>query len=406
MSKRLDPANDIRENRGSIDFGDKASTYIFDGGVQSVRINPGNQGGVHTLFKEFARTSDFKWASDFDSSDGGKKGRLELFNDDGSAADDFVALMAAAVEGQGGLVLNINAFDEVMIEAPGRWSTDHLVFKGDWVTDALMKAGSETGFDLFNPKDQIKVFDFDREGRNESIYTGRTDNLDQSEGAVGAILDGSFLNDKNGVDGELGQLIFAAMDEKFGIGETKDLEYVTDDGDQIIVKVTNQHWKGPATDTMILKGADVEAILDAYTGQFRSGLDTGDGKSRLAYYYTDANAGGSGGVWFGGGVNGVTFDSAGAITLNDVVGNGLTQKENNLNREWQDDIDEFVFNALEFSGDSDVEVIAGGEKGDDFMTVAMKTDGGNTDTLILEGARVGEAIDFYADTGGEFDFFA
>lgn len=405
IAERMDPTLDIRDDGTFVDMGDRASTYIFDGSESWFSVGLGNKGPAHLLLKSISATSDDKWAPDYDPSDDGNKNRLELFDIDGSAADDFVALVEAAVLGTEGLGMTIEAFDRIVISAPGTWSTDLLVFEGDWVTDALLTAN--TGFDLGNSKSEMKVFCFDDAGGNESIYTGPTGNLDQSEGAVGAILDGSFLNDAGGLDSELARLIYAALDEKFGLGDTKDLAYVTDDGDSIIVQVTNQHWKGPATDTMILKGVDVETILGSYAAQFNSSvLDTGDGHSRLAYYDTDANTGGLGGMFFGGGVNIVHFDAAESISLNDVVGNSLTQREDNPNREWQDDIDEFVFHALAYSGQKDVTVIAGGQKGDDHLTVAMNSKGGHVDILLLEGDRIGDAIDFYAETGGQFDFFA
>jgi hypothetical protein len=310
-------------------------------------------------------------------------------------------MVEAAQRGEGGLGLSIESAGAIEITVEGRWSTDVLRFEGDFVRQAIETADLG-GFDLQNHTDQAKVFCFDLEDTHEMIYTGGGRDLKEGGGTFSEIFTASFLND----GAELAAVVNAALDEKYGLGETEDMAFVGGDDQSVVIEVTTHHWRaddGMTAKTMILCGTEVEALIAAYGAQFPTGLDTGDGKSRIARYDTDAQL--SGEVWFGGGKNAVAFDAAESITLGTVVGNGLTQKEDNPNRAWQDDIDEFVYNTLRFDGDRDVSVIAGGEAGDDYLVAEFDTPGG-TDTLILEGARVGLAIDEFAMTGGEFDFFA
>lgn len=423
MSNRLDPTSKVVVNAGVIDTGDRAKTYIFnEDGPQSFAVI--GKSDVENVFDVLEKTNDGRvnWG-EANNGDGESRKRLDLFDGDGNVSDDFVALLMEAFEGDDGIAVLDGSLSlaSITLTVGGRWSTDHLVFEGDFVTQALKQLGEQgmlstdmkKALAVSDPsgyaatfgnshinngdgKDQIGVYQFDVDA-DEAYYWSHDTNLDPE---VQALFDkvNSFFQDENAV-----ALVQAALAEKFGIADVAGLDYCGDDGNAIVI---NLDAKGDTVDTVVLHGSEIEAILNAFGDDLPDGLDTGDGQSKSAYYNTDDNAGGQGGVWFGGGVNGVTFDTDGTITLNSVVGNGLTQKEDNPNRAWQDDIDEFVYNVLAFDGQSDVSIVAGGQEGDNYMTVEMSTDGGNTDTLLLEGARVGEAIDHFYQTGLEYDFFA
>jgi hypothetical protein len=401
MNARLDPANNVRVNSNVIDFGDKASTYIFDGGTNAVGINQGNQGGVHLLFKNFAATNDNKRAGDF-LDDGGHQRKLELFDADGKATDDFIAMVKAAWAGEGGMEITITAADEIEIMAGGRWSTDKLIFRGDWVTDALAQAN--TGFDLQNVDDQFKVFTFDDDGKQQNIYTGGGRDLIKDDGYFGDIFTPSFLNE----GAELQTVVNAALTEHYGLGDTKDMKVIDVTDDSVVIEVTthngNDKVDGVQAKTMIINGGTVENLISDFKIDLSGGLNTGNNSANLALYDTDAQKAGS--VFFGSASQNVDVNAS--QSLQDVTGNALNQLETatNANQEKTDDIDEFVFAVLANDGTADVSVVAGGQKGDDFLTVTMVTQNGYVDTLILEGDRVGDAIDHFADTGTQYDFFA
>lgn len=427
---------DILTNGGdnvNVDLGDRAKTYEIDldaiadsfkDGETNAQLNFfGNAGSKGTegrntleLLKDIEATGDNKRTSDF-VDDGGSKNKLELFEiEDGEvvASDDMMALVEAALLGDEEADLQFNATsDGFEILVGGRWSTDVLSFTGDMATDILAEiaeehptevacALGERNVDLKDNKDSLGVYIFNDPDKIEKQHNGSDGSLDQSENAIGSILNGSFLNEK---DGELEALIQAALDDKYGLGETKGLEYVSDDGESLVIKITNTN--GPATDTLILKGSEIALLMDDYTGEFGTHLDTKDSKSQIALLDTDAVPDGqTTKIWFGGSNGKVHFDKDMTISLASIDAVGVRNDASNPNQLRSDTVDEFVFNVLKYDGMEDVSLVSGGEKFDDYMVVEMKSDQGQIETLILQGERVGDAIDYYHDTGMQYDFFA
>lgn len=134
-----------------VDSGNRATTYEINldvigaaFGANLIRAqldffgNAGPKGSdgrvTLELLKSFEATNDNKNESeDFNDDDGGRY-RLELFAEDNAgeviAADDFVALVAAAIAGEADLDFfeTDTGFD---IHIGGRWSTDILRFEGE-----------------------------------------------------------------------------------------------------------------------------------------------------------------------------------------------------------------------------------------------------------------------------------
>ncbi|MEM1387349.1 MAG: hypothetical protein AAF748_12640 [Pseudomonadota bacterium] len=433
MSDRTDPTTSIKDYTGSgkdtgvIDLGDRAKTYVFsdeEGSPSAIKVigkskgRDGEDSGARDALKDIAKTNDGRtnWG-EANNGDGGSRNKIELFDDEGNAADDFIALIAKAMAGEDGISLGSSGTtgsgssktNFIEIEVEGRWSTDILRFEGGFVEDALCKLAlddpsgfaetfGETNVNLQDTRETLGVYIFDDpEKSNESQFHG---NSNPVGGDADALFSGSFLN-----EAELPNLINAALDEKYGLGDTTNLEYLGDDGDAIVIGVTNSN-KGPNTDKIVLAGSDVETILDAYVPEgFSVGgsLNTQDKGIQKVVYDTDDQTNGN--IFLGGKAETVNVD--GTNDLKDVVGNGITQQETNLNQKAKDDIDEFVFAVLDNQDADplDLELIAGGEAGDDFLVVNV-TGQQNTDTLILEGERIGEAIDQFAEDGTQYDFFA
>ncbi|MEO1192357.1 MAG: hypothetical protein AAFY02_11410 [Pseudomonadota bacterium] len=387
---RHDPHSSVKDysdksqsESGVVDIGDRAKTYIFtEDGAGSIKVI--GKGEARDILKEVAMTNDGRvnWGQ-ANNGDGEHRTKIELFDEEKQVSDDFIALVEAANEGGNGLSLHINSASEIEIHVEGRWSTDILKFEGNFVTQALGDA-KLGGFDLFNPNDEVKVFTFDNPDKpNEYIYTGRSDNLDQNEGAVGDILDGSFLNEGQ----ELDELVHAALEEKYGLGDTKDLAYVGDDGKSLVVEVTNQHWKGPATDTMILQGEAVEEAMQGFYDKVITGgfIDPKDGDSEFVFVLDNDGDGQ------------VTVLGAGnaqrAVSL-DESGTNLTEFGNKISG---DEIKEVINLALNNQGDDDLNILGGGEKGDNFISLGFTTQSGAQDVVVFQGDVVEAALeDFYA----------
>lgn len=269
--REVDTANgdytvvDTGDGQDTVYVYDNADTFFF------VKKN-GNDGPAHIALKGIAQTGG-------DANDG----KVDLHDGSGTASDDFMALISAAAKGQDNLSLRFNSANSIDIIIDNPKGDDFLVMTGDYVRDALERGA--TGFDLYNNRDQIKFFCFDNDSKpNEYIYTGRTDNLDQSPDAIGAILKGSFLNEGD----ELDALVAAALDEKYGLGDTKGLAFLSEDANGLTVQVTNTHWKGPGTDTMILCGSGVDDAIAAYKSGFAGGFNMKNNTSQTAFLdYSD-----------------------------------------------------------------------------------------------------------------------
>jgi hypothetical protein len=382
---------------GVIDIGDRAKTYVFtEDGPGSIAFIGTDRDGTKDLLNELARTNDGKvnWG-EANNGDGESRNLIDLFNADGAVSDDFVAMVEAAQRGDGGLGLSVKSTGAVEITVEGAWSTDILRFEGDFVRQALETANLG-GFNLQNHTDQAKVFCFDLEKSGEKAYTGGGRDLKTGECTFSDIFSTSFLND----GAELAAVVNAALDEKYGVGETEDMAFVGGDDLSITVEVTTHHWKaddGMTAKTMILCGTEVEALA-AYDPLARidnaaSVLDVGDNQSKVHRTDTDTDADGKLPVIGGGDRDAVELDAAGGTTMK------------NFSPIDTGNVDEFVLLALGETGADDMAVKSGGKMGDDYLVVELTTP--NTDkatgyttaaidTVILEGALVEQAIEeFY-----------
>lgn len=380
---RLDPSNDVRVDRTYVDMGDKASTYVFtEAGEGWFSVGNGKKSDAHVLLKALQKTGDARRPAEGE----GHQKRLELFEEDAAAADDFIALIEAARRGEAGLELSILGAGEIEIRAAGSWSDDILRFEGDYVTDALSRADLG-GFDLQNHTDQIKFFEFDAEEAGERSYTGGDRDLVKEEGYFGDIFKGSFLNDGD----ELKAVVEAALSEHYGMSDTRDLAVVSVEDDGVVIEVTTHHSRaddGLTTKTMVISGSEVGEIVSAFRASLPSGLDFGDGKSKAAYRPDALDK-----SWAGGAGAHDDIELGGGTSLDDVIGNQIKPE----------DIPELVRLALDhqnrdgagvdqFGAGDDLRILAGGERGDDHMSLAFDTPGG-VDTLVLEGSVTAAAIE-------------
>ncbi|TCL08775.1 hypothetical protein BXY66_0814 [Shimia isoporae] len=403
MNKRLDPTLSVKDyshlsqsQSGVIDTGDRAKTYVFDedgpGSFKIIGKTNRPEFDTSSVLKRIAKTNDGRenWG-EANNGDGESRNKLDLFDSEGNVADDFVALVKEAMEGDEGITLgglSRASGDYVLeIEVQGRWSSDILKFSGDYVAQAMQQLAQEdpsgyaatfgsagpTHVDLFDKSEQVGVFVFDRPDKNDSVYHGR--NNFSTEDMSDLLDGGSFMN-----DGEMIAVVNAALNQKYGIAELDGLTYFNDDGSSISIGITNTRG---ATDTIVLTGSEVEAVIGGFADQFTTNMDTGDGRSKFAFWDTDEG----GSMWWGGGKNIVHFDEDETVSLGNTSGNQLNTGE----------IDEFVFLALSNDGAKDVDVVLGGQEGDDFIKVELATKGGNTDTLVLTGDLVEQAIESYWD---------
>jgi hypothetical protein len=412
MGDRTDPTAKIvnydgktQAESGVIDIGDRAKTYVFtEDGPGSIAFIGTDRDGTKDVLQRIARTNDGKtnWG-EANNGDGESRKKIDLFDAEGEVSDDFVAMIEAAQRGEGGLGLTVKSTGAIEITVEGRWSTDVLRFEGDFVRQALETADLG-GFDLQNRTDQAKVFCFDLEDNRESIYTGGGRDLKDGDGTFSEIFSASFLND----GAELAAVVNAALDEKYGLGETEDMAFVGGDDQSVVIEVTTHHSKaddGMTAKTMILCGSEVEALIAAYDPLARvnnsaSVLDVGDNNSRVHHLDTDTDA--KLAVIGGGARDDVQLDAAGTATMDDFSPLVVDQT-----KPWLEDreVDDFVYLALAETGNDDMVVTSGGQMGDDYLVVELTTP--NTDkatghatpaidTIILEGAVVEQAIDeFY-----------
>ncbi len=405
---RTDPANRIVDYTdsdravGRIDIGDRASTYIFnENGPSSFKfIGKDGGSGARSALKEIAATGDSRAERKMEGDDGESRQAVNLFDGDGNPSDDFIALVTKAKAGEGGLSLVVNSDNEIEVHVEGRWSTDILKFSGGFVQDALTTSGVlDPHVNLFDRNDQTAIYDFDVIGKPVlNLYHGRDDALDQSPDGIGSILNGSSLKEGD----ELDALIKAALDEKYGLGDTKGLEFAGNDDDSIVVKITNNNvlnpgddnQKGPGVDTLILKGEAVEAAIADYAGDK---INLANKKEEVALL--DDTGGRIG-------VNESGFFSADKVEL----GDGETTLEEFDGQGIQgDEIAAIVKLALEhqnpdssgddqFAAGDDLKIISGGQSGDDHITLGIQTPKGPTDVMIFEGEEVEQAVADYYDS--------
>ena len=139
-SKRHNPHNSVKDFTGQsgvavFDPGDRAQTYIFSEDGPSAFKSLGS-GDVKANLTNIAKVGDDKWASDF-VDDGEIKNQINLFDENGNAADDFVEMVRQAEAGENGFQLYITGDDSIEITYDGRWSTDIMKFSGEFVSQAL-----------------------------------------------------------------------------------------------------------------------------------------------------------------------------------------------------------------------------------------------------------------------------
>ena len=388
----------LRQNQfGRIHVSDGAKTYLFpEDGVGSIRIAGFDNNGpddVRATLWRIARTKDVNDAREVDNGDGETAVLLDLFDEEGRASDDFLALVRKAAAGEGGLSIGRITPSSIDIKVEGNTTTDTLCFSGNYVTqtikvisnDGLTEFAGNLGrtlVNLGNPKEELGVYVFDNENNpNERQYHGNSDLT--LRGEVADLFEGSFLNED-----ELPALIKAALYEKYGIEDTSGLSYLGDDGSSLTIGVTTFK-RGAHTDVMVLTGSDVEQVMDDVTAAGQS-INTRNTLTEVAFYDTDARSAGK--VFLGYGTWGVTIDEEGN-TFKPLLGQNLQHNEILPRR---DELDEFVDIVLANQGEDDIDLVSGGERGDDYLTVTIEGPRGGIDYLTLYGERISDAIDdFY-----------
>ncbi|WP_308917921.1 hypothetical protein [Jannaschia sp. LMIT008] len=381
----------LTKSTSVIDTGDRAKTYEIAESVTALGI--GGTSDVATVLKGIAKTNDglTQWG-EANNGDGESRKLLDLHDGQGNASDDFVALLREAIEGDDGI--SLSAFYKqggdynLTLQVDGSRSSDLLKFDADYVLDAMTQVAADDpsgvaaalGAMHINNGDRddgIGVYEFTLANDRESFYWSHDKNW--SDDVVG-LFDrvGNAFQDEDAV-----ALVNAALEEKFGLADYDGLEFVSNDDGAIVIELRSDRG---TTETLVLHGDEIAAALDGFGASlgFGTNLDTKDNKSATAYLDTDDG----GSVWWGGHRGKVFFDAAETKSL-DSHGGG-----NKLN---VSDVDTFVFNALAHDGANDVDVTFGGAAGDDFMVVELSTNGGNTDTLILEGQAVEAVIADYYD---------
>ncbi|PRY25956.1 hypothetical protein CLV78_10147 [Aliiruegeria haliotis] len=370
---------------GFIDTGDRAKTYIFSD------KGPGTLGfigtsAVKSVLQRIAKTNDgnTNWG-EANNGDGESSKRIELFDEDKNVSDDFVALVKEALEGDEGLTLvdtgRSKGKDFVSIEVEGSRSTDLLKFQGGFVTQALAELASDNPCDIADAlgdrhidngdgRVQLGVYTFEL-GKDEKKYWSHDKNLSDDVVALFDKVNNQF-HDEDAV-----ALTVAALEEKFGLADYDGLEFLGGTADCIAIDLQTD--KGPV-DTIILRGSEIADTIAGFNPETKSGWDPKDGRSATIVFDTDTETQ----LYVGGGGSTqgkIWYDAAGTETQAQ-FGNYVKL----------DEVDDMIGLILQYDGEAGVNIIAGGEAGDDFLTATF-SGAGATDTIIFTGSAAEDAID-------------
>jgi len=181
---------------------------------------------------------------------------------------------------------------------------------------------------------------------------------------------------------ELIALVNAALDNRYGLPSEKDVTFVSMTESSISLI-------GPNTaEQSTYAGAEVQAAFDAYAAAL-SDLPNHlniNRHSSVVHFDTDNDWQ----MFFGNGTRGIEVDSDGQ-SLNDLTGKGIRAGGK------RPDVDEFVEHVLANHGTGlgDLELVAGGSRGDDFITLSIKNNWNpdHFDHLIVQGQIVADLID-------------
>ncbi|MEM0905742.1 MAG: hypothetical protein AAGJ94_00150 [Pseudomonadota bacterium] len=290
MSNFNDPTVQVKVNSGYIDTGDRAKTYVFDeDGPGSFRVI--GTSDVKDVLNEIAATNDGKtqWGED-NNGDGEGRRDINLFDDNGNASDDFVALLREAFEGDQGITVVPDSIENgtITLAIAGQKSTDLLVFDGDYVNDAFAQVKNDLPIDVLKAlavedpsgyaemfgssfvdmgdgRSKIGVYEFS-EDVNDSFYWSHDKHLNEDVYSLFDRVNNQF-QDEDAV-----ALVKAALAEKCGIADYEGLEYRSDDGQAIVIDLTT---KGGNIDTIVLHGSEIEAAIadfeDTFAGNHEGG---------------------------------------------------------------------------------------------------------------------------------------
>jgi len=193
------------------------------------------------------------------------------------------------------------------------------------------------------------------------------------------------------VDGDptasIPRVVTAALNDRYGLGNDLGVEFISKTEDSVTFSLEGEDG------AFVYSGAAVEDIMTSYADAFSELADHMNVRrnSDLRHFDTDEDRM----FFFGNGTREIDMDGNGT-SLSDVTGKGLTPFSRH-----NDNFDDFIHTVLENkdNDEGDVALIAGGEEGDDFLTVEITNvwDKEDKDALIIEGQEVEDAIaDFYA----------
>lgn len=226
---------------------------------------------------------------------------------------------------------------------------------------------------------QIGVYSFDVNVPRESFYWSHDRNLSDDVKATFGTINNGFGEDI------LASLVKAGLDEKYGLADHDGLEFLGgDDGSVTLALKTS--W-GP-TDAVVLTGGETASLIAGYGDALDGLINVGDGSVQTAIFDTNTETQG----FWGNGTKPPSYNDAGDAF--EELGFGFALN-NHPTRPAQQEVDDFVLAVLNNQGDDDIDLVAGGQQGDDFVTVSFTPANDVVDTLIVEGAAVEAAIDTF-----------
>lgn len=186
---------------------------------------------------------------------------------------------------------------------------------------------------------------------------------------------------------EVAEMVEAALNKRYGIEERTDVTFLGLSDEGISVRIPSS--SGGTMDVMITGAAVATAVTGymANLNELNDSININRGEA-VAHLNTDTDFK----LNFGNGTQNIEIDDQGT-SLKDLVGDAV------FARGRKENLDDFIEAVLEAGaeGAGDIRLVAGGEAGDNFLSVAITNNWNSSheDLIIVEGAAAEEAIAAY-----------